>query len=361
VSSGGTSPDSFVRRAALATAKLDALVGTRWGARPRSPEGFALGAALVGPSGGADIAEAGEGAGTTAWLYIVDVAHRALGAALVWGERQEIDELHVLADADTGVLARRAQWFAAPRPSIWQVIGTSLVEAEPDPVPPPPHLVAPDPVPGLLDALDEAGVEVVTEAGSVRGEVQGLEVARIVHGETTAGVPLDEPLLEVGVGAADREMTATVHGALSPIDQLTRAVEIVRRHRRSDAPRHPLNQLVPERWLRAVLVRDPSLVGLASLAPAEGARPRPNLRDVDVAVAEGATPDGNPVVVVCSVGIDVELVPAAADARARLDPGAELWLVVPERDDHPITRGLSQRLEAPARVLTVPDAWRSLA
>jgi hypothetical protein len=339
VSSGGTSPDSFVRRAALATAKLDALVGTRWGARPRSPEGFALGAALVGPSGGADIAEAGEGAGTTAWLYIVDVAHRALGAALVWGERQEIDELHVLADADTGVLARRAQWFAAPRPSIWQVIGTSLVEAEPDPVPPPPHLVAPDPVPGLLDALDEAGVEVVTEAGSVRGEVQGLEVARIVHGETTAGVPLDEPLLEVGVGAADREMTATVHGALSPIDQLTRAVEIVRRHRRSDAPR---------------------LVGLASLAPAEGARPRPNLRDVDVAVAEGATPDGNPVVVVCSVGIDVELVPAAADARARLDPGAELWLVVPERDDHPITRGLSQRLEAPARVLTVPDAWRSL-
>jgi hypothetical protein len=191
--------------------------------------------------------------------------------------------------------------------------------------------------------------------------VNGLEVARSVHGETTAGVPLDAPLLEVGVGAADRELTAMVHGEASPIDQLARAVGIVRRHRRPDAPRHPLEQLVPERWLRAVLVRDPGLVGLAELRPAEGTRPRPNLSDVDVAVALGATHDGAPVVVVCSVGIDVEMVPAAADARALLDPAAELWLVVPERDDHPVTRRLAGRLEVPARVVTVPDAWRSLA
>jgi hypothetical protein len=355
-----------VRRATLATAKLDALVRSRWGEGPRSPEGFALGAALVGPSGGAESGSAGsagprEGGGTTAWLYIVDVAHRALGAALVWAERREVDELHVLADDEAGVLARRAQWFAAPRPTVWQVDGTSLTAAEPAPPPPPPHLVAPETVPELVDALTDAGVEVVTEAGMVRGEVHGLEVARIVHGETTAGVPIDAPLLEVGVGAADRELTATVHGGMSPIEQLGRAVDIVRRYRRPDAPRHPLNQLVPERWLRAVLVRDPSLVGLGSLAPAEGARPRPNLSDVDVAIAKGATPEGTPVVVACSVGIDVELVPAAADARALLDPDAELWLVVPERDDHPITRGLAARLAAPARVLTVPDAWRSLA
>jgi hypothetical protein len=151
-----------------------------------------------------------------------------------------------------------------------------------------------------------------------------------------------------------------VHGDVSPLDQLARAVDIVWQHRRAEAPRHPLNQLVPERWLRAVLVRDPSLIGLSGLRPAEGARPRSNLSDVDVAVAQGTTVGGDPVVVVCSVGIDVELVPAAADARALLDPHAELWLVVPERDDHPVTRHLAGRLQHPARVLTVPDPWRSL-
>jgi hypothetical protein len=345
-----------VRRAALATAKLDALVRSRWGEGPRSPEGFALGAALVGPSGGA-----GDDGATTAWLYIVDVAHRALGAALVWADRQEVDELHVLADAESGVLARRARWFAPPRPSVWQVVGegrdVALTEAVPAPWPD--HDV-PEPPPELVGVLDAAGVEVVTEAGIVRGEVHGLEVARIVVGESTAGVPLDAPLLEVGVGAADRELTAMVHGEVAPVDQLARAVEIIRRHRQPNAARHPLNQLVPERWLRAVLVRDPAAIGLATLAPCEGARPRPNLSDVDVAVARGTTTEGAPVVVACSVGIDVELVPAAADARARVAPDAELWLVVPERDDHPVTRRLAERLESPARVVTVPDSWRFL-
>ncbi|HEV7761523.1 MAG TPA: hypothetical protein VGO78_21100, partial [Acidimicrobiales bacterium] len=85
-----------------------------------------------------------------------------------------------------------------------------------------------------------------------------------------------------------------------------------------------------------------------------------NLRDVDVAIARGATPEGAPVVLACSVGIDVELVPAAADARAMLDPDAELWLVMPERDDHPVTRRLAGRLLQPARVVTVPDSWRFL-
>jgi hypothetical protein len=339
-----------VRRAALVTGKLDALVTAQWGAGQRSPEGFALGAALVG--------RADDGV-LTAWVYIVDVAHRALGAALVWGDRQEIDQLHVLADDDVGVLARRARWFAEPAPSVWLVTPAGLVEAEPAPLPAL-HLTAPETAPDLRALLAEADVEVVTEAGIVRGEVNGLEVARIVHGETTDGTPLDAPVLEVGVGAADRELTAMVHGGVPPMEQLVRAAGIVRQHRQGDALRHPLNQLVPERWLRAVLCRRPEAIGLAELRPAEGARPRPNLRDVDVAIARGATPEGAPVVLACSVGIDVELVPAAADARAMLDPDAELWLVMPERDDHPVTRRLAGRLLQPARVVTVPDSWRFL-
>src|SRR3546814_2743132 len=79
----------------------------------------------------------------------------------------------------------------------------------------------------------------------VRVEVNGLEVARIVHGHTTVGEPIEEPLLEVGVGQADRELTGMLHGSLSPIDQLGRAVEIVRSLRRAGAEPHPLNQLAP--------------------------------------------------------------------------------------------------------------------
>jgi hypothetical protein len=72
---------------------------------------------------------------------------------------------------------------------------------------------------------------------------------------------------------------------------------------------------------------------MGALRPAEGPRPRQNLTERDIAVAVG---EG--VVVVCTVGISVDLVPAAADARAALDPGARLILAVPARDDHPGTR-----------------------
>jgi hypothetical protein len=355
-----------VRRAALVSAKLGALVTARWGPGPRTTEQFAPGAALVDPAGG------GADDRSTAWLYLAQGAARALGGALVWAERKQIDEIHVVADDDAPLLARRAGLFADPAPTVWQVTPEGLIEAEPAPGSPATgsngasglaRTNGHEPVsaPDLVGVLARAGVEVVTEAGIVRGEVNGLEVARIVDGVTTGGIALDGPALEVGVGAADRELTAMLHGDAAPVDQLSRAVDIVRQHRQPDAPRHPLNQLVPERWLRAVLVRRPEAIGLAELHPAEGTRPRPNLRDVDVAVATGVTPEGRSVVVACSVGVDLELVPAAADAREMLDPGAELWLAVPERDQHPVTRRLADRLRSPARLVTVSDDWRSLS
>ena len=176
------------------------------------------------------------------------------------------------------------------------------------------------PAADLAQLLVDADLEVVVEEGIVRGEVNGLEVARIVHGATSTGIPLDAPMLEVGVGHADRELTAMLHGALSPVDQLARVCEIVRDHRRLGAERHPLNQMAPERWLRARLVADPSridLVRLASIAPAVA---RPNLRDTAVAMARGESASGETVIVACSVGVDLELVPAAADARLQLGP-----------------------------------------
>ena len=57
------------------------------------------------------------------------------------------------------------------------------------------------------------------------------------------------------------------------------------------------------------------------------------------AIATTATP----VVLVCSVGVDLDLVPYTIDAR-RSAPGVdggEVWLVAPERDLVPVTAELA--------------------
>ncbi|MGE3620754.1 MAG: hypothetical protein AB7L84_09855 [Acidimicrobiia bacterium] len=314
----------------LLAAKLAALVRARWGEAPRQPHEVPWGAALVGTD--------------EAWALVEDV--RAFGPALVWAERAGVGRLHVVADASAGVLARRAAQFH-PAPEVWAVAGTSLVPAEPEPVP------SPAVAPGSAEAaglLVDAGLEVLVEDGIVRGEVNGLEVARVVDGR-----------LQVGVGQADRELTALVHGELDPVDQLDRVVAIARHHRRADAPPHPLKDLVPERWLRAQLVAEPSRIGLRELHPAPTAVPRPNLRDRHVAAARGVDAGGGEVVVVFSVGVDLDLVPAAADTRAVLAPGADLWLVVPARDAHPVTQALVERLAVPGRVVPVAGDWREAA
>jgi hypothetical protein len=332
----------------LRGAKLAALVAGRWG--PADRQHYALGAAvaLAGP-------------GPAAWVLVDEAAERALGPALVWADRRGIEEVHVVVDgqadaAAPATVARQAALFSPPVPAVWAVEGTELVPAVPTPARR--EIEAPAP-PELVDLLIDAGLEVLADGGQVRGEVNGLEVARIVHGTTTAGVPIAEPQLEVGVGKADRELTAMVHGDLAPTDQLARVVEIVRGLRRPDAPRHPLNQLVPERWLRAVLCRNPGVVGAARLRPAPGVRPRPNLSERDIAIATGEATDGTPVVVACSVGIALDLVPTAADAREAIDASARLLLAVPERDNHPGTRHLAARLRHPAEVVPVPGDWRA--
>jgi hypothetical protein len=347
VSGAGGSALDRERRAGLELAKLSALVAAQWGGGERERVPFGTGVALV----------ARDAASPAAWILAEDRADRVLGPALVWAERHGIGALHLLASPEAaGTVARQAAEFAPPSAEVWRVDGRDLTRAKAAPAPVPGPAASP---PELVDLLIDAGLEVVVEGGLVRGEVNGLEVARIVAGRTTAGVPIDAPALEVGVGKADRELTAMVHSGLPPIEQLTRVVEIVRAHRRPGAPRHPLNQLVPDRWLRAVLCRAPALVGLASLRSAEGPRPRPNLRERAIAVARGEFSGGEPAVVACSVGIALDLVPSAADARAALDPSARLLLAVPERDDHPGTPRLAARLREPADVVPIPGDWRA--
>lgn len=331
---------SIAPRSALLAAKLRSLVHAQWGDGDRAAVDFPGGAALV--------------AGDEAWLLIDADPLKAFGPALVWSARNGAQRVHLLVDGSAAVLARRATCFR-DAPTIWQVDDAMLSSVEPAPAV---QWPAARPAPELAGLLVDADLEVVVEEGIVRAEVNGLEVARIVHGTTSTGIEIDAPLLEVGVGFADREMTAMLHGSLSPVDQLARVAEIVRQHRRPDAQRHPLNQMAPERWLRAALVRNPGRVGLRRLAPVAPATPRPNLKDTGVAMAEGETVEGARVVVACSVGVDLNLVPEAADVRLALDPSARLLLVVPERDAHPVTAELAARLHHPAEIIAIDDGWR---
>ncbi|MEY2421463.1 MAG: hypothetical protein QOI95_1530 [Acidimicrobiaceae bacterium] len=282
---------------------------------------------------------AARSAGAQGWVLIETDPARALGKAMAWGRQHGLHELHLFVEDDAGVLARRAALFSNP-PKIWWLRGAELHATDPEPFPPalPSHETA-----ELRLLLERAGLEVVTEHDHLAGELRGLEVARVAHGR-----------LEVGVGEADRELTAMLHGDLAPSEALERVVAIVQEHRRPDAPPHPLNQLVPERWMRWTLRNDPARIGLGGLEPAPSPRPRVGLRERDIACATAAD-----AVLVCSVGVDLDLVPAAAEARLALNPDARLLLAVPERDDHPATRALAKRLKHPAEVVAVSGDWRS--
>lgn len=296
------------------------------------------------------------------WVLAQEGATRALGGALAWAQQFGLSSVDLLVDeaeapGASGVLARRAGEFAAP-PVVWRVVGRGV---EPAVAAPSPSLLpSPSPSPGdpgltpgdasLVAMLEEAGAEPVVEHGVLVGEVLGLEVARVVDGR-----------LEVGVGKHDREAQKLMHPDRPTFEALAAAVEAVRSVRYAGAQPHQMNQLAAERWLRAVVCARPELVGASSLRPVASTVPRGDLRVASPAPALGVDADGEPVVVVCSVGIDVDLVPVAADARLAHAPDARLVLVVPETDAHPVTRSLAAALTRPADVVTVPPDWRSLA
>jgi hypothetical protein len=291
---------------------------------------FPGGAALVGDDG--------------IWVLADARPARALGPALAVARRAEASgPVNLVVEGSAGLLARRASQFAVP-PVVWLLVGTSLERAEPDPLPPVPPL---DPrVRPFADVLTAAGADPVVEHGRLIGEVDGLEVARVV-------VDVEGPHLEVGVGRFDREAHALVSGDRPSGETLADVVAFVRRHRRRGGEHHALQQLAADRWLRSRLVGQPSLVGADHLAPLAPVVEAPDLRTPWPAPATGLDPEGRPVVVVASVGVDLDLVPAAADARLADGRSARLVLAVPARDALPVTRALAAALADPAEVVTV--------
>ena len=286
-------------------------------------------------------------------MLIDDGQVARFGAALAWSDRQKAVSLDVLVDGGepfaAGVIARRAACFS-PAPSVWSVSGRSLV-----PVAPADPLIDTSAVhdPEVVRLLESHDLEVVSEHGVLRGEILGLEVARTVGDR-----------LEVGVGRHDRIARAEMRPGESLPAALSEASRVVRSLRAVGAPPHPANTLARSRWLRSVLVRSPSAVGLSSLSRVAPPLPWFDLPEAGPAPAIGTRPDSAaPVVVVCSVGVDLDLVPTAADCRLLYGSPPErtdLWLVLPEGDDLPVTRALAGRLDPPATLHLVPRRWETL-
>jgi hypothetical protein len=267
---------------------------------------------------------------------------------LVWAWRHGVTELDVLVEGidGAGIVARRAAEMASP-PSVWVVSGRSLTPARPASADLP-EAADPDSIP-YLSLLRAHGAEPVVEHGVLRGEVLGLEVARLIDGR-----------LAVGVGRHDRYARVMLGGDEDPGGALDEAVAAVTARRRPGAGSHPANTLARSGWLRSVICAAHGLVGAAALRAVAPPLPLPDLTANGAVPCVGLAPDGEPVVVACSTGVDPDLVPSAADSRRIYLPEARLVIAVPEGDDHPVTRALAGALARPAEVRTVPRSWEGL-
>ena len=292
----------------------------------------------------------------TAYTLAETASAGALASAMLWAHRQGATRVVLFADDHPGDLARWAGYFhlGGGPVDVRAVVGAGSESATASPMPA--AASAPDAPDALLEQLRDAGLEVVVEHGVVRGELLGLEVARLVVWPSEHGGD-DELHLEAGVGRFDRDAVAAAHPDEAPAEALARAVHAVRAHRYQGAPAHPIQMLSRERWLRADLIADPARIGARRLAPISMTTEADGLRDAHPAAAAGVDLDGRPLVVVCSSGVDLALVPLAADTRELVDPEARLVLALPERDHHVATSTLVGLLRRPAELAVVAPGW----
>ena len=335
------------RRSALRGAKLRALVAEAMGVPADGPE-----------PGGMEPDGDHLFDGTRLWtLAPEDAPETVLGTAVLRAGRHGTPDgpvpVSLLVD-DPGVaatVARRATVLDDP-PEVFRVDGRSLVAVEPAEAPvDPPEVPAPD---GFDDLCRGVGVEPLREHGTWRGEVLGLEVVRVVD-DPDASVD-GGPVVRVGVGRFDREAGAIMQGDRSDSEVLAAAADLVRAQRRTGAGAHPLATLARERWLRRDLCAAPDLVGLVDLATVDPADERPNLRDPSPAPAVGTGPEGDRVLVVCSVGVDPRLLGAACELVLRERP-VRVVVALPARDVLPPVERALARLRVPTSVVGVPCGW----
>jgi hypothetical protein len=342
------SDSSTTRRSQLLAVKLRALVSDHQGQPVEvDAETFPTGAALLHDG--------------VAWVLADGSASRSLGGALVWAIRRSATHLQLIAEHDTGLLARRSASFSLPI-SVWFAEGRTLLPAVAEPLAEPVSVSADHE--GLRSLIVSGGATPNIEHGVLFGEVRGLEVCRVVDRPTTGflgelselaeHLPVDDGglRLEVGVGAADREAFQLLHGEVPTVEALASVVQAVVAHRSTGSPQHPLNRLGVERFLRWQAEQEPALVGCASLTPGQPPLPRSNLKDPTPCVGDGVDTDGRPVRVVFSSGVDLDVLPYVADVQAA--GVARVRLALPERDLLPVVSKLADLLVEPVEIVALP-------
>jgi hypothetical protein len=335
-------------------------------------------------------ARTGDGA---VWTLVPDASIRAASRALARLLLVTAPDRHLVVDMGDE-LARRvadiASCMATP-PTVWTVRGASIEPVVPVTAAPlsavvddwgPGARATPsrvdraglaDPVAVVIDQVTSQGspVEVERDGDAIVLTVLGLEIGRIVDEERGL-------VLELGVGRFERECrlelegvrlveAGLVSGHVAAIEAV--AAEVVQR-RRADASPHPARTLRRERWLRGLVVADPTLAGLdpgVSLEPLQAIRAPSALDEWSIAAARSAADvrGEGAAVVVCSVGPDPALPAEAAEvwlacAAASGPAGAgPLVVVVPRRDLlAPIARLLEGlRPELAVRVVPIADNW----
>ncbi len=276
-------------------------------------------------------------------LHAPELGVRALGPALLWATKSDITSIVLFSDDWAGALARRAQLISGSEVSVREVSTATSRPAEPEELQDPPQLDSK--VLDMAETITLGGATPVHDFGRLVGEVEGLEVVRIKSAEDGSA------RLDVGVGQADRELHELVHSNLSSVEAISRASAMVGEFRSPGAAPHPLNRIGRPRWLRSIVVGDPAVLGVGAL------RPVPPLRESDTVLSvDPVAAVNDSVVVVCSSGVDPDLVPEALEYRERHDPNAELVIVLTASDRLPTTDRLIASCQN-TRVVEIASPW----
>jgi hypothetical protein len=286
--------------------------------------------------------------GSTGWIFITEQHDRALGPALLWAQKQQVQVVNILSEKSAGVLARRASLFSH-QINVWSVNDGKVVVADAEEVLG--EAIVSEAHEKFAAMIAESGAEVVREHGVLSGEVMGLEVCRVIDDN-------GEARLEIGVGVHDRETFQLLHGKEATLQSLRNVVEIVGKHRAEGAEHHPLNRLGAERLLRHRIVSSPQLVGLTTAYTIEPPVKRMNVKDAVPCVAVGKNDLGDEVVVVCTASVDVDVVAFAADARLRISPKAKLLIATHVNNVVPALQKLADSLVEPAAFTEVAPVRR---
>ncbi len=284
-------------------------------------------------------------------FFLLSDSGTDLGKALFWAKRHSVKALHAFAPSScAGDYARKASYFAALpfTVTIWAFNATDVSVAQSCAIVPPPTLPQAMWDLALPHASDE--VSVIQSYDRLILDYKGLEIGRVITHE-------GELHLDVGVGQADRELQLMLNPKRPIAESVAAVVEAVAKVRNSDVvASHPLARINRQGWLRSHLAANPQRIGMTDPVILSTMSPRDTvLTDLPAAMTMTSL-DGQPHMVVCSVGASLDVVANAADYRHWHAPKSKLLIVSPKKDSYFIASWLTDALPG-CHTIGVDTPW----